>query len=113
MSIKKGKDTRAHQSLRLLLELERRLNSTLESRQGFACGNTTKPEPLQGENYKMSVVCDFHHEGVFVGVNGNSTDLERSVWSQVEAERPSHMAGRLGGLTSTDFLHRLGLLHLV
>jgi hypothetical protein len=28
MSIKKGKDTRAHQSLRLLPELERRLDST-------------------------------------------------------------------------------------
>jgi hypothetical protein len=33
--------------------------------------------------------------GVFLGVNGTSTDLERSVWPQVVAERPSHMAGRV------------------
>jgi hypothetical protein len=56
-SIKKGKDTRAHLSLRLLSKLERRLNSTLDSRQGFACTSTIKPEPLQVENYKKSVVC--------------------------------------------------------
>jgi hypothetical protein len=35
--------------------------------------------------------------GVFIGVNGTSTDLERSVWRQVVAERPSHMAGRSVG----------------
>jgi hypothetical protein len=34
-------------------------------------------------------------EGVFIGVNGISTDLERSVWHQVMAGRPSHMAGRM------------------
>jgi hypothetical protein len=56
MSLKKGKDTRAHRSLRLLPELERRLDSTLDSRQGFACASTTKLEPLQVENYKKSVV---------------------------------------------------------
>jgi hypothetical protein len=32
--------------------------------------------------------------------------LERSVWCPV-------VAGRLGGVASTDFLHRLWLLHLV
>jgi hypothetical protein len=52
MSIKNGEDTRAHRSLRLLSELERRLDSTLDSRQGFACATTTKLEPLQVEHYK-------------------------------------------------------------
>jgi hypothetical protein len=50
MSIKKGKDTRAHRSLRLLPELERRLDSTIDSQQGFSYATTTKPEPLQVEN---------------------------------------------------------------
>jgi hypothetical protein len=52
---------------------------------------------------------DFHRKGVFIGVNGTSTDLERSLWHQVVAGRPSRMAGRAGGAASTDFLHRLGL----
>jgi hypothetical protein len=56
MSIKKGKDTRAHQSLRLLPKVERRLDLTLDSRQGFTYATTTKLEPLQVKNYKMSVV---------------------------------------------------------
>jgi hypothetical protein len=43
--------------MRLLLELERKLNSTLDSRQGFTCTTTTKPKLLQVENYKMRVVC--------------------------------------------------------
>jgi hypothetical protein len=51
--------------------------------------------------------------GVFIGVNGSSIDLERSVWHQVVVGRPSYVAGRLGGAASTDFLHRLGLLLLV
>jgi hypothetical protein len=49
MSIKKGNEIRAHRSPRLLSELERRLDSTLDSRQGFAYATTTKPEPLQVE----------------------------------------------------------------
>jgi hypothetical protein len=56
---------------------------------------------------------NFHHEMVFIGVNGTSTDLERLDWCQVEARRPSHMAGRPAGEASTDFLHRLGLILLV
>jgi hypothetical protein len=52
MSIKKGKDIRAHRSPRLLLELERMLDLTLDSRQGLACATTTKLKPLQVENYK-------------------------------------------------------------
>jgi hypothetical protein len=51
--------------------------------------------------------------GVFIGVNGTSTHLERSVWHQVVVRRPSHMAGRLGGVASTNFLHRLRLHLLV
>jgi hypothetical protein len=35
-------------------------------------------------------------------VNGTSIDLERSVWCQVEAERPIQMAGQPSGATSTD-----------
>jgi hypothetical protein len=50
--MKKGNDTRADQSPRQLSELERRLDSTLDSRQGFASASTTKLEPLQVENYK-------------------------------------------------------------
>jgi hypothetical protein len=55
--IKKSKDTRTPRSLRLLLELERRLDLTLDSQQGFAYASTTKPEHLQVKNYKKSVVC--------------------------------------------------------
>jgi hypothetical protein len=45
---------------------------------------------------------DFHREGVFIRLNGTSTDLERSVWCQVEVGRPSHGAGRPGGAASTN-----------
>jgi hypothetical protein len=44
---------------------------------------------------------------------GSSTDLDKSVWHQVVAERPSHVAGQPGGVASTDFLHHLGLLLLM
>jgi hypothetical protein len=50
--------------------------------------------------------------GVFIAVNGTSTDLERLVWLQVVAGWPSHVVGRAGGATSTDFFLRLGLLLL-
>jgi hypothetical protein len=56
---------------------------------------------------------DFHCEGVFIGVNGSSTHLEKLVLRQVEAGQPSHVAGRPGGAASTDFLYRLSLLLLV
>jgi hypothetical protein len=45
-------DYKAHRSLRLLPELERILDLTLDSRQGFVCATTTKLKPLQVENYK-------------------------------------------------------------
>jgi hypothetical protein len=49
---KKGKDRRAHPSPRLLLELERMLDSTLDPRQGFAYATNTKLKYLHVENYK-------------------------------------------------------------
>jgi hypothetical protein len=45
---------------------------------------------------------NFYCEGVFIGVNGTSLDLERSAWCRVVAGRPSHVASRPGGVTSTD-----------
>jgi hypothetical protein len=68
---------------------------------------------LQVEFSSNGVCVDFHSEGVFIGVNGTSTDLERSVWHQVVASRPSHMSGGLGGAASIDFLRRLGLPLLI
>jgi hypothetical protein len=47
-------------------------------------------------------VLTFTVRGVFIGVNETSTDLEKSVWRQVEAGWPSHAVGRLGGAASTD-----------
>jgi hypothetical protein len=38
-------------------------------------------------------------------VNGTTTNLERSVWHEVVARRPSYMSSQLGGGASTDFLH--------
>jgi hypothetical protein len=99
-SIKKGKYTRAHRSLRLLPKLERRLDSIPDM--------ASPALLLLNKNlYKWRttsrVWCvDFHHEEVFIGVNGTSTELERSVWCHVEAGRPSHMTGRLGRAASTD-----------
>jgi hypothetical protein len=102
-SIKKGKDKRAHRSPRLLPELERRVDSTLNSRQGFTCTSITKLEPLQVENYKYSVVCWIPlTRGVFLGVPGAVTNLIKSVICQVLAGRPSHMAGRASSTASTD-----------
>jgi hypothetical protein len=40
--------------------------------------------------------------GVFIGVNGTSTDLERSIRRLVVAGQPSHMASRSGGAASID-----------
>jgi hypothetical protein len=64
---------------------------------------------LNQNNYKCRttkwVWCvDFHREGVFIVVNGTSTDLERSVWHQVMAGQPSH-----GRLARWNGLHWLSL----
>jgi hypothetical protein len=58
-------------------------------------------------------VSTFIMSGVFIGVNGTSPDLERSVWCQVVARWPSHVANQSSGAASIDFLYRLGLLLLV
>jgi hypothetical protein len=55
-------------------------------------------------------VSTFTVRGVFIGANGTPIDLDKSVWRQVVAGRPSHVVGRLGGAASTDFFHRLRLL---
>jgi hypothetical protein len=90
--------------LRLLLELKWRLDSTLNSRQGFAHTTTTKLEPLQVENYKMTVVSWFPQSGaVFRRVQGGVTDLIKSVTCQVFDGRPSHMVGWPSSSASTNF----------
>jgi hypothetical protein len=68
---------------------------------------------LQVEFLCNGVCVDFHREGVFIGVNGTSTDLEKLIWCQVVAGWPSHVASRPSGAASTNFLHQLGLLLLV
>jgi hypothetical protein len=65
------------------------------------------------ESPKCVVCFDFHREGVFIGVNGTPSDLEKSVRCQVVAGQPSRLASWLIGSASTDFLHQLGLLSLV
>jgi hypothetical protein len=47
-------------------------------------------------------VSTFTVRGVFIVVNGTSTDLERLVWHQVVAGWPSHVADRSGGAASVD-----------
>jgi hypothetical protein len=54
---------------------------------------------------KWVLQCVFTVREVFIRVNGTSTNLEKSVWCQVVAGRPSHMADRPSGAASTDFLH--------
>jgi hypothetical protein len=74
---------------------------------------TLRMGALQVKSPKCGVCSHFHHRGVFIGSWWSSTNLEKSVWRQVVAGRPSHVAGRLGGAASTDFLHRPCLLFLV
>jgi hypothetical protein len=50
---------------------------------------------------------------VFIGVQGNVTDLVKSVTLHVVAGWPSHVASQLCGLASTDFLHCIGLPFIV
>jgi hypothetical protein len=50
----------------------------------------------------MVCVSTFNMRGVFIGVNGTSTNLGKSVWCQVVAGQPSHVAGRSTGSASTD-----------
>jgi hypothetical protein len=70
---------------------------------------------IRMEAFQVEFLCNgvcvstFTVKGVFIGVSGTSTDLERSVWRQVVADRTSHVASRPGGAASTDFSHCLGL----
>jgi hypothetical protein len=67
--------TRTHRSPRSLLKLEWKLNLTPDSLQGFTYATTTtKPEPLQVENYKMSVVFWLSLWG---GIYSSECDLHR------------------------------------
>jgi hypothetical protein len=50
---------------------------------------------------------------VFIGVQGGVTDFVKSVTHQVVAGRPSHMARRPHGPTSTDFGLRFLYYHLL
>jgi hypothetical protein len=53
--------------------LKRRLDSTLDSQQGLTYTSTTKPEPLQVESYKYSVVgSEFYSENPYIEVKGSS-----------------------------------------
>jgi hypothetical protein len=55
--------------------------------------------PYKWRTKSRVLYLDFHCEGGIIGVNRTSTDLETSVWHQVVASRPSHVAGRAGGLS--------------
>jgi hypothetical protein len=104
MSIKKGKDTRPLRSLTLLLELERRLNLTLNSRHGFTYTSTTTPEPLQVENYKHSVVCsEFYHENPYIEVEVSFHQLNWVGLELMDDWVTIHVAGQLLLPVSTDF----------
>jgi hypothetical protein len=64
---------------------------------------TLRMSTFQMEFPKCGVcVSTFTMRGVFIGVNGTSTDLEKSVWCQVVAGRPNHVVGRPSGAASTD-----------
>jgi hypothetical protein len=74
----------------------------------------TKNESFASGIFKMCCASShFHRRGVIIWPWGSSTDLEKSIWCQGVAGRPSHIVGRPGGAASTDSLHRLGLLLLV
>jgi hypothetical protein len=61
---------------------------------------TLRMRALQVESPKCGVSPHFHRKGVFIGRWESSTDLEKSVWHQVEAGWPTGWSG----------LHRLSPL---
>jgi hypothetical protein len=80
--------------LRQLPELERRLDSTLGSRQGFTYDSTTKLEHLQVENYKYSVVCfEFYHKNLYIEVEGSFHQLNLVGMELMDGRAAIHMAG--------------------
>jgi hypothetical protein len=98
-SIKKGKDTRAHWSPRLLPELARTLNSTPDRASPTLLLNNN----LYKWRTKSIVWCvEFHRQGVFIGVPGAVTKLIKSVIHHVLAGRPSHVVGQPSSSASTD-----------
>jgi hypothetical protein len=101
-SIKKCKDTRAHRSQRLLLELERRLDSTLDSRRASPVLLLLNRDLYKWRTTSIVWCVEFHQQGVFIGVPGAITDLIKSVIHQVLAGWPSHMAGRPSSAASTN-----------
>jgi hypothetical protein len=56
---------------------------------------------------------EFHQQGVFIGVQGEVTDLIKLVTCQVLAGQPSHVAGRQLILASTNFQLRIQCYHLL
>jgi hypothetical protein len=70
-----------------------RLDSTLDSQEGFTYATTTKPKHLHVENYKYCVALISTGRGVFIVVQGEVTDLVKLVTHQVVSGRPSHMVG--------------------
>jgi hypothetical protein len=80
--------------------------TTLPTRLRLA--TTLRMRALQVKSPKMWCVCFLISTigWVFIGLWGRSTNLEKSVWHHV-------VAGRPGGVASTNFLHHHGLLLLV
>jgi hypothetical protein len=66
------------------------------------------------ENYKVVCVALIStSRGVFIGVQGEVTNLVKLVTCQVVVGRPSHMAGRPWSLASTDLQLGIPLYHLL
>jgi hypothetical protein len=106
MSIKKGKDTRAHRYLRLVSKLERRLDSRLLTglhlRYYYQTRTFTSGE-LQNECY----FCVFSHRGAYMGVEGSLHQLVKVGLEQMGGRPAIHVAGRPLLLASTAFKSRI------
>jgi hypothetical protein len=82
---------------------------TLDSRQGFVCASTIKPEPLQVKNCKYSVVCSkFYHENLYIEVEGKYSVVCSGFYYKYSLELMDgrstiHLAGRPLLPVSTDF----------
>jgi hypothetical protein len=65
------------------------LDSTLNSRQGFTCTTTTKLNLYKWRTTSRVCCWVFSRRGAYIGAEGVSTDLARSVWSKWTVGRPS------------------------
>jgi hypothetical protein len=84
--------------------LKRRLDSTLDSQQGLTYTSTTKPEPLQVESYKYSVVgSEFYSENPYIEVKGSSHLLNWVSLELMDSQAAIHVAGWPLLLLSTNF----------